>query len=315
MSGSIEDVARALGPLARREVALGPLTTYRVGGPAALYVEARGLADLEAVRAALRVGEVPVLVVGKGSNMLVADAGFEGLALRLAPSEPSEFLSFEVRDDPGRPGGRLVRAGAALGLPVLARRAVEAGARGLEWAVGVPGSVGGALAMNAGGHGSDVAASLRRYAWMDLASGAGGEDGLERLAPSYRHSSIRDAQVVLWAELAASSGDPAAGRDEIAEIVRWRREHQPGGSNAGSVFANPEGTSAGALIEEVGCRGMRLGSAVVSPKHANFIQADDGGSADDVWRLIHRVAATVAEAKGVRLRTEVRLIGFKEPPP
>jgi UDP-N-acetylmuramate dehydrogenase len=208
----------------------------------------------------------------------------------------------------------MVRAGAALGLPVLARRAVEAGARGLEWAVGVPGSVGGALRMNAGGHGSDVAASLRRYGWMDLTSDAQGEDGVERLAPGYRSSSIGPAEVVLWAEFAATAGSVDDGRAEIAQIVRWRRANQPGGSNAGSVFTNPPETSAGALVDGAGLKGMRLGSAQVSTKHANFIQADEGGSADDVWRLIGEVRRAVAQSTGVLLATEVRLVGFDDEP-
>ncbi len=178
----------------------------------------------------------------------------------------------------------------------------------------MPGSVGGGLRMNAGGHGSDIAASLRRYGWMDLASGAGGEAGLERLAPSYRSSSIAAPEVVLWAEFAATDGPPEEGRAEITEIVRWRRVHQPGGSNAGSVFTNPEGASAGGLVDEAGLKGLRIGTASVSTKHANFIQADEGGSADDVWRLIHRVRDLVAEATGVRLETEVRLVGFPEAP-
>jgi UDP-N-acetylmuramate dehydrogenase len=314
MSAVLDELAGALGSLAQRDVALGPLTTYRVGGPAAVFVEARTKGDLETVRAALAVAPVPVLVVGKGSNLLVADAGFPGLAVHLAPGAPSEFVGFSVSERAPASKERLVRAGSALGLPVLARRAVEAGARGLEWAVGVPGSVGGALRMNAGGHGSDVAANLRRYGWMDLTSDGGGEAGLDRLAPSYRRSSITDGEVVLWAEFAALDGDPAEGRAEIAEIVRWRREHQPGGSNAGSVFTNPESASAGALVDETGLKGLRHGTASVSTKHANFIQADVGGSADDVWRLIHRVRELVAEAKGVRLETEVRMVGFTEDP-
>jgi UDP-N-acetylmuramate dehydrogenase len=306
-------LAAALGDLAEPEAALGPFTTYRVGGPAALFVEARTRADLDRVRAALAVAPAPVLVIGKGSNLLVADAGFAGLAIRLAPAEPSEFLSLSVGPDPaGGPADLLVRAGGALGLPVLARRAVEAGARGLEWAVGVPGSVGGALRMNAGGHGSDVAARLRSYRWMDLLTGREGHDGVDHLAPTYRSSSIGPAEVVLGAEFAASLGNIAEGKAEIAEIVRWRRAHQPGGSNAGSVFTNPPGDAAGALVERAGLKGLRVGTASVSTKHANFIQADADGSADDVWRLIRRVQAQVAEETGVHLETEVRLIGFTQ---
>jgi UDP-N-acetylmuramate dehydrogenase len=314
--GPLDTLARALGDLAQRDVALGPLTTYRVGGPAALFVEARTVADLRAVRAALAQSPlVPVLLVGKGSNLLVSDAGFPGLAVRLAAVDPSEFTAFSVQPvDDTDYGPRVVRAGAALGLPVLARRAVEAGARGLEWAVGVPGSVGGALRMNAGGHGSDVAASLARYGWLDLATGERGEDGVERLAPGYRSSSIGPTEVVLWAEFGARSGSVDEGRAELAEIVRWRRANQPGGSNAGSFFTNPPGLSAGALVEQAGLKGRRVGSAEVSTKHANFIQADEGGSADDVWRLIDLVQSVVEESTGVRLVTEVRLVGFDHRP-
>jgi UDP-N-acetylmuramate dehydrogenase len=314
-TATLDQLARALGDLGERDVALGPLTTYRVGGPAALFVEARTVAELGRVRDALAEAPVPVLVIGKGSNLLVSDAGFGGLAVRLAPTDPSEFTAFSVgTPDTDGSDARLVRAGAALGLPVLARRAVEAGARGLEWAVGVPGSVGGAVRMNAGGHGSDVAASLRRYGWMDLTSDAQGEDGVQRLAPRYRSSSIGPAELVLWAEFAATAGSVDDGRVEIAQIVRWRRANQPGGSNAGSVFTNPPGTSAGALVDGAGLKGMRLGSAQVSTKHANFIQADEGGSADDVWRLIGEVRRAVAQSSGVLLATEVRLVGFDDDP-
>ena len=303
----LDALARALGGLAERDVALGPLTTYRVGGPAAVFVEARTVADLAAVGAALRQGPVPVLVVGKGSNLLVADAGFAGLAVRLAPSQPSEFVGFSVRL-----GAGVVRAGAALGLPVLARRAVEAGARGLEWAVGVPGSVGGALRMNAGGHGSDIAACLLRYGWMDLSSDDAGEDGVEHLNPSYRSSSIGPSVVALWAEFEVSEGSVADGKAEIADIVGWRRANQPGGSNAGSVFTNPAGSSAGEMVDAAGLKGLRIGTAEVSAKHANFIQADEGGSADDVRRLIGRVRQVVEDSTGVRLATEVRMVGFDD---
>jgi UDP-N-acetylmuramate dehydrogenase len=314
-AAALEALARRLGPMAKRRVPLGPLTTYRVGGPAALYVEAHTSDDLRQVRAALAEVPVPVLVVGRGSNLLVADRGFDGLAVRLAPGRTSEFAQLSV-EPAGVPGELVVRAGGAVGLPVLARRSVEAGARGLEWAVGVPGSVGGAVAMNAGGHGADIASCLRRYGWMDLAAEAEGEGDLARLAPGYRTSSIAPTEVVLWAELSARVGDVVAGRAALAEIVRWRRHHQPGGSNAGSVFTNPPEAAAGALIEQAGAKGLRLGSAQVSLKHANFIQADEGGSADDVWRLIGEVRALVAARCGLVLSTEVRLVGFDgEPPP
>ncbi|HMD45671.1 MAG TPA: UDP-N-acetylmuramate dehydrogenase [Acidimicrobiales bacterium] len=306
---ALDALAGALGPLARRDQPLGARTTYRVGGTAALGVEARGEEDLLAVRRALADHRVPVVVVGRGSNLLVADAGFPGLAVTLAGR-------FEDLDLPGPDAPAVVRAGAAVGLPVLARRSVEAGLTGLEWAVGVPGSVGGAVRMNAGGHGSDLAASLLRCRWVDLGDAGGlgeGESGVAApgaLGLGYRTSAVRDTCVVCWADLAVGRGDPAAGRRTIADIVRWRREHQPGGSNAGSVFTNPPGDSAGRLVEAAGLKGRRLGTAAVSTKHANFIQADDGGSADDVWRLIRLVRTGVAERLGVTLHPEVRLLGF-----
>jgi len=295
-------VAAALGDRAELDRPLGPLTTYRVGGRAACFVEADDRADLLAVRRALGGRAVPVLIVGNGSNLLVADAGFGGVAVHLGAG----FGAIEVE-----PASATVRAGAAAALPVVARRSVEAGLRGFEWAVGVPGSVGGAVRMNAGGHGSDMAACLSRYAWMDLAGEAGGEDDPGRLALSYRHSSLAPSEVVLWAELTLTRGDRAAGRRVVADIVRWRRQHQPGGSNAGSVFANPPEDSAGRLIDLAGLAGRRVGSASVSTKHANFIQADEGGSADDVYALMGEVRRAVAERFGVSLVPEVRLVGFE----
>ena len=157
----VERAAAVLGARARRGVPVGPLTTYRVGGPAALLLEATGEGDLALVQEAVSASAVPVLVLGKGSNLLVADAGFPGLVVTLG--EP--FTSIEVAGD------GLVRAGGAVSLPVLARRTVAAGLTGMEWAVGVPGSVGGAVRMNAGGHGSDVSRTLVRCGLVDLRLG------------------------------------------------------------------------------------------------------------------------------------------------
>lgn len=306
MSDTLSHVARSLGPRAEVDHPLGALTTYRVGGPAALFYEARSSADLLAVRKAVVGTQVPLLVVGKGSNMLVADAGFDGLAIRLGP----ELGAIDITTKEGTGGLPSVRAGGAAGLPVVARRAVEAGVAGLEWAVGVPGSVGGAVKMNAGGHGADIASCLVRCRWLDLASEREGESVSADLGFGYRRSSISRSEVVVWAELSGTAGTSEAGRRALSEIVRWRREHQPGGSNAGSVFTNPDGDSAGRLVEEAGLKGFRMGSAQVSVKHANFIQADDHGSADDVRRLIEHVARTVEARLGITLRTEVHLIGF-----
>jgi UDP-N-acetylmuramate dehydrogenase len=204
----------------------------------------------------------------------------------------------------------VVRAGAAVALPVLARRVADAGWSGLSWAVGVPGSVGGAVRMNAGGHGSDMASCLVRYSWIDLCTEAGGTDEVTRLDYGYRSSSVAASHVVVAAELAVAPGSVEEERAAVSAIVKWRREHQPGGANAGSVFANPEDDSAGRLIESAGLKGFRMGTAHVSEKHANFIQADKNGRADDVYALMTHVRDVVAEDSGVVLRTEVRLLGF-----
>lgn len=298
---AVEQASRALGPLARRDVPIGPLTTYRVGGAAALFVEADTAGDLCAVAAAVGQSGLPVLVVGKGSNLLVADAGFPGIAVLLGAG----FQQIEV-------DGLSVRAGGGVALPVLARRTVAAALTGFEWAVGVPGSVGGAVRMNAGGHGSDMATTLVRCGLVDLAGGTGDEQVVETpaLAFGYRRSAVQPAQVVTWAELRLAIGDQAASEAQLAEIVRWRRQHQPGGQNAGSVFTNPPGDAAGRLVEAAGLRGHRRGSAHVSTKHANFIQADEHGSADDVWALIQEVQRQVQERTGVQLHPELRAIGF-----
>jgi len=304
----VERAAAVLGDRARRQVPIGPLTSYRVGGPAALFFEVADEADLDLAGRAVRASGLQVLVVGRGSNLLVADRGFPGLALVLGAGFTE--IVFE---------GTEVVAGAAVSLPVLARRTAVAGLTGMEWSVGVPGSVGGAVRMNAGGHGSDIARSLVSVRVHDLGPGAADGGSLlhgsvpaDRLDLGYRRSALGPVHVVVSARFALAPGDRASSERAIAEIVRWRREHQPGGSNGGSVFANPAGDSAGRLIDEAGLKGLRRGSAFVSPKHANFVQVDDGGSADDVAGLVSEVARLVAARTGVCLRVENHLVGFPE---
>jgi UDP-N-acetylmuramate dehydrogenase len=304
---TLDAVAEALGPRAHRHAPFGARTTYRVGGEAGLLVEAHSEEDLVALHRALGAAagfeSVPVLVLGEGSNLLVAEAGFPGLVVRLGTG----FDWVEI-------DGSTVRAGGGAKLPVVARKSAVAGLHGLEWGVGIPGSVGGALRMNAGGHGSDVAAVLDRYRLFDLTRGEGTEVPGECLAPGYRTSSVTDTDVVLWAQFSLQPGDRTKAEATVTDIVRWRRDNQPGGPNAGSVFVNPDGDSAGRLVDDAGLKGARLGSAQVSPKHANFIQADRGGSADDVWRLLFHVRAEVLRRTGVALVPEVRMVGFGDQP-
>jgi UDP-N-acetylmuramate dehydrogenase len=300
----LADVARRLGAAAEPEVPLGPLTTYRVGGAARLLVRVVDEATLARVAAAVAATAVPVLVVGKGSNLLVADRGFDGLAVVLG-----EAFADVVIDEP-RDEHVAVHAGGAAALPVVARQTAAAGVTGFEWAVGVPGSVGGAVRMNAGGHGSDVAAALVGVRVLDLLTGQDLQVPASTLDLAYRHSNVAAHQLVVRAELDLRRGDRATSEAAVREIVRWRREHQPGGPNAGSVFTNPPGDSAGRLIDAAGLKGLRVGSAEVSTKHANFIQADAGGSADDVHALMLEVRRRVAAATGVELVAETRLVAF-----
>ena len=302
---AVSAAAAVLGARARIDAPLGALTTSRVGGPAAVAFEVNSAADLQCAREAGETSGLEIIVIGRGSNLLVADRGFEGIALFLGAA----FSEVEIDQTDAT-----VTAGAAVALPVLARQCASAGIGGLEWAVGVPGSVGGAVRMNAGGHGSDIASCLID---ADIAHLDGphapphpirhrtGELGL-----SYRHSSLSDNDVVLRARLQGQPAAPGVAMARIAEIVRWRRENQPGGQNAGSVFMNPPSDSAGAQIDQAGLRGLRIGSAEVSQLHANFIVSDPGGSAADVVELMALIRRRVAEQCEVVLQPEVRMVGF-----
>lgn len=299
---SVRDCLAYLGDLAMVGEPLGPRTTYRVGGPAAVFVEIVDERSLERVAKAVSASGVEVLVLGNGSNLLVADRGFSGVVVHLGG------IFGEVVFDHARGS---IAAGAAVAFPVLARKSVAAGIGGLEWAVGIPGSVGGAVTMNAGGHGAETKANLVSARVVDLALASDEWRTTDDLACGYRTTNVSGAQIVLEARLV---GVPQARSEESAElleeIVRWRRRHQPGGRNCGSVFVNPPGDSAGRIIESTGLKGLRLKSAEVSVKHANFIQVDAGGSANDVRELIDLVHREVLRRSGIDLVTELRMVGF-----
>jgi UDP-N-acetylmuramate dehydrogenase len=292
-----------------RDVPFASLTTYGLGGPAAVLVRVRDDGDLAAVAGALRPG-VPFLCVGRGSNLLVADEGFAGLAVLL----DGGLADIVFRPDPSGGAGRgMALAGGGVRLPVLARQAAAAGWGGVEFFAGIPGSVGGAVRRNAGGHGRETVEVLRR-AWV-AHLGAGGEL-IERPAAgldlAYRHSNLGPAEIVVRAELAVAARPAEDCRAEIDDVVRWRRANQPGGNNAGSVFTNPPGDSAGRLIDACGLKGFRVGTARVSDRHANFFQAEpDGrGRAADVVALVLEVQRRVAEETGVTLVPELRRVAF-----
>lgn len=307
-TAAFSEALRRLEGFAEGMQSMAPYTTYRLGGPAAVLAAPRTLEELGAVGRVVCETGLPVLVVGRGSNLLVADDGFPGLVVTLAALAGGDEVRFDGHD--------VVAGGAAL-LPVVARKCSAAGLTGFEWAVGVPGSVGGAVRMNAGGHGSDIAASLGSVTVFDLRLGRSAVVPAQRLGLRFRGSDLAEHQVVLDATLQLAVGDVATSEAALAEIVRWRREHQPGGQNAGSVFVNPiPGELAAAqLIDGLGLRGYRIGGATVSEKHANFVQAGPGATAADVRAVIEHVRSVVHDRTGHLLRSEVRLVGFADVEP
>jgi UDP-N-acetylmuramate dehydrogenase len=278
----------------------GSRTTYRVGGTARAFVSVATRRELDELSPLILETQLDLVAVGNGSNLLVEDGERDMLVVHFDRARAT--LSVDGEDEV------IVEASAGLDLPLMARRLAHQGVVGFEWAVGVPGTVGGAVAMNAGGHGDDIAGSIvDATIWRD---GALSVWSKEHLDLGYRTSALGARDVVVNARFALSRGDAKESEERVREIVRWRREHQPGGQNAGSVFRNPDGDHAARLVEEAGCKGLRLGSAAVSDKHANFIQADAGGLAIDVYSLINMVKARVFEASGVELICENRFVGF-----
>lgn len=305
LSDTVARLEAQLPGRVRRAVPSAEFTTYRVGGPFAAVVLIDDDGALDTLASVVGAVDVPVLAVGRGSNLLIADEGFPGVAVVL----DADFEQIVVDA-----AAASVRAGGSASLPVLARRAAAAGVSGLEFYVGIPGSVGGAVRMNAGGHGRETRDVLIDVDLLDLRNGARTTRTADACDFGYRHSDLDDHTVVRAARFAGSLDSASACGARIDAIVRWRREHQPGGANAGSVFSNPPGDSAGRLIDAAGLKGLRVGGAVVSEKHANFIVADPTATAADVRALLDEVRRRVADTSGIVLLTEVRLVGFDDLP-
>ncbi|HEU4917375.1 MAG TPA: UDP-N-acetylmuramate dehydrogenase [Acidimicrobiia bacterium] len=283
-------------------VPLGPYTTYKAGGPARFMTEVEDVRALGELVDAGVARDLPVLVVGRGSNLVVADAGFTGLVIRLG----SKFAGIEVK-------GTRVRAGGAAPLAHVARSSVDQGLTGLEFFVGVPGSVGGAVRQNAGCFGTETRDRLITASIIDLADGARREAGPEDLEMSYRHSNVGPTEIVVDALFQASPGDGDVGRAELRRITRWRRDNQPGGTfNAGSVFKNPPGATAGEIIDSLGLKGLTVGDVSVSAKHANFFVAGPGATSGDIRRLVDEVKDRVFEDTGTMLEPEIQFVGFED---
>jgi UDP-N-acetylmuramate dehydrogenase len=277
--------------IVREDVPLGPLTTYKAGGPARIFATLDDLAQLRRVVESGLPREHRVLVLGRGSNLVVADAGFDGLVLRLGGA----FGDISTE-------GERVVAGSAAPLPRVARSSVESGVLGLEFFVGIPGSVGGAVRQNAGCFGVETSDCLVSANLIDLHDGTERRVDADGLDLGYRHSNLGSHDLVIDATFRGRPGSIAAGKEKMREITRWRRDHQPGGTlNAGSVFKNPPGIAAGQLIDDLGLKGMREGDVSVSEKHANFFVAGPNATSADIYRLVARVKDTVFERSGTIL--------------
>ncbi len=307
MSDALERAATILrsrcGDRVRSGYRLAPLTSFRIGGPAALYLEPESEADLAAASEAIGAAGIPFVVLGKGSNVLVADEGFAGLVLRLG-------RGFRWT----APDGARLRAGAAIPLPGLAGVALAQGLSGLEFGVAIPGSFGGAVRMNAGAHGAELSGVLETVELFLLHEGAPRTIAAAEAGFGYRRSELPAGGVVTAATVDLAPADPTEIRARMDEARDWRRRTQPlAEANCGSVFKNPPGQHAGRLIDEAGGKGLRVGGASVSTKHANFIVTSEGASATDVLDLIRTVQELVAARSGVRLEPEVHLVGDLDP--
>lgn len=278
------------------------LTTIRTGGPADFYARPDSQERLVELLAWAEADDLKVGVIGSGSNLLIADAGFRGLAMKLDGP-----LALTERD-----GDRLLCGGGAR-LPALAARAAREGLSGIEFGVNIPGTVGGALRMNANAYGGDLSEVLE---WADVAT----PSGTERREPadfefSYRHSNLGSREVVAAASFALAPADPAQVKATLADMRSRRRAAQPSGIKTfGSTFKNPdddraEGRSAGVLLDEAGCRGLTVGGARLSPVHANFVENADGATTADVVALMAEGRRRVRERFGVQLEPEVQIMG------
>jgi len=286
-----------------RDVPIGPMTSYGLGGPTSIFLEAATDADLEALSLALHEAPLPMVMLGRGSNLLVSDRGFEGIAVRLGAG----FRWTRVE-------GASIAAGAAVPLPTVAVLSGQHALGGIEFSIAIPASVGGAVRMNAGAHGHSVGEVLDEVQVFRLESAVAEAIPASRLGFAYRSSDLPADAVVTAARFTLAPGDPAEIQEHLREAREWRRANQPLNlPNAGSVFKNPPGDAAGRLIEQICGKGMAVGGARISEVHANFIVATAEARADDVYTLIRRIQRRVKEEADIDLEPEVRLIGdFEE---
>lgn len=296
----LEAELRTVGGLeVRRDHLLKRYTTFGIGGPARLFLEPRDQRALVAAVEVLTRHEWPFMILGQGSNLLVSDQGYEGAVIRTVGA--LKALQIE---------GHRLYAEAGVPLKKACSVAAQAGLSGLEFAISIPGSVGGAVTMNAGAHGSQTGAVVERVVVWQPGHGVV-ELEPEALQFQYRWSRVQaEPWVVLSVVLRLEPDDPARVADRMNQFMAYRLRTQPVGErNAGSMFKNPDGATSGALIEAVGAKGWREGDAHVSTRHANFIINDGAASAQDVLALMRRVRQAVRDRFGITLKPEVRWVG------
>ena len=295
------------------ELSGSQFTTYRIGGPIAYCVRLKTKDDLDSLSRTILNGYKDLLspknvcVIGNGSNLLIDDKGFNGIVFVL---EDQIGKIGEIQELPD--SKMQVEAGAGLSLPTFARQVMKHEVGGLEFYVGIPGTVGGAVAMNAGGHGKQTCDVLKSARALDLKTGQLKTFSNSECDFRYRASTFKSTDLVVSAEFIGEKSVQSVIKKNLDDIVTWRRENQPGGRNVGSVFQNPKDVSAGALIEKSGLKGFSINGASVSEKHANFIQADQDAKAKDVSDVIAHVQKVVFESTGYELKTEVRYISNDE---
>jgi len=297
-------------PGVQRDFPLARLTTVRTGGPAEFFARPGSVHELQRLLAWAADWELQVGVVGSGSNLLVADTGVSGLVIKL----DGELTTIELD---GIAADRLLCGGAAR-LPAVAAAAARAALTGIEFGVNIPGTVGGAVRMNANAYGGALADVLE---WVDVVSAVGTDRRTpDQLGFAYRRSNLRAGEVVARATFRLSPADQAAVKRTLAELRRRRKDAQPWGIKTfGSTFKNPEdpraqGRTAGQLLDAAGCRGLRVGGAGFSAKHANFVENHGDASTADVIELMQVGRSRVREMFGVELEAEVQTLGQVEFP-
>ncbi len=283
-------------------VPLAGFCTFGIGGPADFLARPADLEDLKSLIEAVAGEGVPLLVLGRGSNVLISDRGFRGVVVVIGREMGEVGLDAEHK----------VEVESGCGLDKLITWAVDSGLGGLEGLSGIPGSTGGAVRMNAGALGSSIGELVESVCVLSL-GGKSIEDRCldrEEVGFEYRRTELEDTDLIYKVKLKLQEEDKTILAERRKEALSWRRANQPIGlPSAGSVFRNPPGAAAGELIDRCGLKGMRVGGAVVSEKHANFIVNTGGASADDVYRLMERIKAEVSSEQGVELEEEIRLIG------